>query len=498
MTSLMTSCQARPPIGRYGPQDADQEAAVAGVAIAGGGFAGLMTSILLARRGHEVTVIERDPPPAWEPSGPPTVDDDAEVDAWRRAGAPQCRQSHVLLARARRVLVEEAPDVLDALLASGVREQAANVGAGDVPGEAMLLGRRLVTEAVIRGFADREPRVTVRSGDAVTALVAVDGAVPVVTGVRTQSGEVLAADLVVDAGGRRSALPGWLADLGARPPVDEEQPLGFFYLTRFYRVRPGCAMPVMRVPGSVPLDYATVIAFGGDSDTFSLTITLSVEDPHRTAMRDPVKHRQFLAAVPMAAEWLEIGDPISDIAVMARIENRRRRLVDPDGPVVGGLVPIGDASLHTNPTLGRGTAMAFWQGQQLANRMADPWEPIGLVDEMDRWTQENLGIWYDTQAAADAAGIVRLEAGIRGERLPMPDDPMARFVAGAMALAPTDPAVGSAVTRVVHLLASPMEAFGATDVAQRVTEFLETEPDLEPHPEGPTRAAFEAIATGAA
>ena len=42
--------------------------------------------------------------------------------------------------------------------------------------------------------------------------------VPHVTGVVSEAGEELAADLVVDTMGRRSPLPGWLAALGARPP----------------------------------------------------------------------------------------------------------------------------------------------------------------------------------------------------------------------------------------------------------------------------------------
>jgi hypothetical protein len=43
--------------------------------------------------------------------------------------------------------------------------------------------------------------------------------VPHVTGVRTKAGELFPADLVVDMSGRRSALPGWLQDIGSGPPV---------------------------------------------------------------------------------------------------------------------------------------------------------------------------------------------------------------------------------------------------------------------------------------
>jgi len=180
---------------------------------------------------------------------------------------------------------------------------------------------------------------------------------------------------------------------------------------------------------------------------------------------------------------------------MARIENRRRRLVDGDGPVVGGVVALGDASLHTNPTLGRGISLALWQAQHLAEvaAAADD-DPLDVVAELDDWTEANLGVWFDTQVAADAAGVERLAAGLRGERLPPSDDPGGRRAAAAFALAQTDPVVGTAVTRMIHLLAPPAEALGDPEVIGRIGAFLQTEPDLERPVDAPTRSEFEAIA----
>ena len=59
--------------------------------------------------------------------------------------------------------------------------------------------------------------------------------VPHVTGVRTSDGEHIACDLVVDAMGRRSELPRWLAALGARPATEEAEDSGFTYYTRYFR-----------------------------------------------------------------------------------------------------------------------------------------------------------------------------------------------------------------------------------------------------------------------
>jgi flavin-dependent dehydrogenase len=464
---------------------------VTDVVIAGGGFAGTAAALFLARRGHAVTLIERDGPP---PDGGP----DADFEAWRRPGVPQARQSHALLARARRVLVDEVPDVVETLLDRGVHEQEIGVGAGTVPGEAMLSTRRLVAEAVLRRAAEQEPGVQVLSGDAVASLVVASRAdVPVVAGVRTQSGGELRADLVVDAGGRRSALPRWLEEVGARPVAEEVQELGFFYLTRFYRVRPGFERPVIRVPSGVTLDYGAALSFSADNDTFSLSLTLSVDDPHRQALRDPARFDRFFARVPRTAPLVAMGEPLTDVSLMARIENRRRRLVDHDGPVVGGVVALGDASLHTNPTLGRGVSLAMWQAQHLADAAAVAADdPLAFVAHHDDWTQANLGVWFDTQTAVDAASLERMEAGLRGARVLSSPNPNARRAAAAFVLAETDPVVGAAVTRMVHLLASPIDAFADPEVARRLDAFLETEPDLERPVDSPTRAEFEALAVG--
>jgi len=135
------------------------------VVVVGGGLAGLAAALFLARHEHTVTLVERD--------GPPGEGDSADEDAtnWKRPGAPQSHQSHVLLGRARRVLLEEAPDVLRAMAARGILEHEVRVGAATVEGEAMLPTRRLVAEGVLRRIVEDEPSITVRCGDS-TATIA--------------------------------------------------------------------------------------------------------------------------------------------------------------------------------------------------------------------------------------------------------------------------------------------------------------------------------------
>src|SRR5919199_1853684 len=85
------------------------------VAVVGGGAAGLLASLLLARAGHEVLVLERD-------HLEPAPDVESAAAAAFRPAAPQIVQPHIVMARCRVLLRAQLPDVYDALLAAGVAE----------------------------------------------------------------------------------------------------------------------------------------------------------------------------------------------------------------------------------------------------------------------------------------------------------------------------------------------------------------------------------------
>ncbi|HEV7707431.1 MAG TPA: FAD-dependent oxidoreductase, partial [Asanoa sp.] len=81
------------------------------ILVLGAGLCGLTTAMLLARDGHQVTVLERDP---GEP--PPAADAWRE---WQRPGVNQFRLPHLMPARWRVEMAAELPEVLDALEAAG-------------------------------------------------------------------------------------------------------------------------------------------------------------------------------------------------------------------------------------------------------------------------------------------------------------------------------------------------------------------------------------------
>ena len=84
------------------------------VIVVGGSAAGQFTALLLARAGHEVVLLDRDPVE-------PASDIEAAASAFRPA-VPQYVQPHIVLPRCRLLLRQVLPDVYNALLAAGAGE----------------------------------------------------------------------------------------------------------------------------------------------------------------------------------------------------------------------------------------------------------------------------------------------------------------------------------------------------------------------------------------
>ena len=221
------------------------------IAIVGGGMAGMLAALVLARDGHHVTVYERD-----DTNLPDTADE--AFDGWDRRGAPHARQSHALLARLRRFLHDRAPDVLDALLEQGATELTLErllppeiTDRDPRPGDdelVLLCCRRLTIEWVLRRAVTSEPGVRWRGGVGVAGLLA---DATDVRGLRLEDGTTVTADLVVVAGGRNSPVMAWIAELGGPiQPVEESSEAGIIYLSRFYRLRDGRELPVLTKNGA--------------------------------------------------------------------------------------------------------------------------------------------------------------------------------------------------------------------------------------------------------
>src|SRR6188472_2416723 len=171
--------------------------------VAGGGVAGLACALAVARAGHEAVVLERDDVRAAESA------DGAFGVA--REGIPHFLQPHAFLPRGRRILMDMAPDVLDALLEAGADPQdvSEQLSGPRKPGDEDLVYlwvRRPVIEWALRRFAAAEHGVELRAGAQVDALLVEDGRA---VGVGVAGGEAVRGDVVVDALGRYRTPAGW-------------------------------------------------------------------------------------------------------------------------------------------------------------------------------------------------------------------------------------------------------------------------------------------------
>ena len=211
-------------------------------------------------------------------------------------------------------------------------------------------------EAVLAGVAAAAPGVTVVRGVAVAGLrtgePSADG-IPHVVGVRTEAGDDIDADLVVDATGRRSPLPAWLKSIGAREPYQELEDSGFVYYGRHFRSDDGSIPPML---GGVLMHYDSVctLTLPADNGTWGVGITASAKDAALRRLADADTWMQAVRSYPLIAHWVE-AEPLDDApAVMAKIEDRYRRFVVDGRPVATGVVVVGDSWACTNPSLGRG------------------------------------------------------------------------------------------------------------------------------------------------
>jgi 2-polyprenyl-6-methoxyphenol hydroxylase-like FAD-dependent oxidoreductase len=470
---------------------------VAEVLVVGGGVVGMGLGMLLARDGHAVTSLERD-------AQPPPGDSGEAWDSWERKGVTQFRLPHLFLARYRQILGEELPEVVAAIDGDGALHLNPLIDApesfrgpvreGDDRYE-MLSGRRAVTERSVASVAEKTPGLNIRRGVAVDGLLTgpeVIGGIPHVVGVHTTDGEEFRADLVIDCSGRRSALPSWLAALGARPPVEEVEDSGFIYLGRHFR-SPDGQLPAALGPPLQAYGSISVLLLPADNGTWSVTIIARSGDRALLGLKDTARWESVVRSLPTAAHWLD-GIPIEDrIITMTKIEDRHRDL-RPDGtPVATGLLAVADAWACTNPSVGRGASIGMLHAQTLRDtlRKTGPDRPGELAEAFAVATADTVEPWFQTTLSFDRHRLAEMSAMADGTTYD-PGDP-AYDIAGALAQASArDHDVFRAFLELALVLELPETILARPGMFDKVIELGSDWREQEPF--GPDREALVAMA----
>lgn len=414
--------------------------------VVGGSIAGLLAARALADAFDEVIVVERG-----------ALLDDPDP----RPNVPQGAHAHGLLAGGLCALEELFPGLTAQLMRSGcpvgdnLRDAAwifggRRLAVGESGVRAMTLARPLL-ESTIRERVRRLPNVDLRTHVRCQGLLAAEGKISGARATIDGVERALAAEVVVDASGRNSKLPEWLAAIGFTPPTVDEVGLETHYVTRLYSRGPQqMAGPIAVVVVSDPATPRGGLALALDERRWI------VSQYSLGGARPPSDHPgfvQFSGTLPgsQLSDLLRGAEPLGAAATM-RFPSSIRRRYERLRRIPDGLFVVGDALASFNPTFGQGITVAAKQAVVLRELGARAQQPGVGRDFLERAARITDVAW-DT-----SVGRVLSYPGAIG-RPTLKMRLARRYLPRVIARSHDDVVVATALLEVMQFLAPPESLF---------------------------------------
>ncbi|MFE5700977.1 NAD(P)/FAD-dependent oxidoreductase [Rhodococcus koreensis] len=399
------------------------------ILILGAGMGGLGAAFMLANRGLDVQVIEKDGPP------PDRAED---AFAWDHKGIPQFGHAHMFLPLGWGILNRESPQAIARMREYGAHDldfsrPYAGGEYADWPTDPELRSMaicRPIIQWSMHTCAQEHEKIDIVTDAPVTGLVFDEGNIPI--GVETGKGTFY-GDVIIDAMGRRSAATSWVVD-------DREAMLHYegelAYYSRIYKVDdPGASDShgLHKKPyGSGEMYDGGITCYVGPEGDNYRSVMYHALPEDRELQKAALDVNRFDAGLNVLDDlrvWLEGTTPVSSkVQVLTRVGNHyhRPRLDTPDA---GRLISIGDAFSHQSPALGRGISMALRAAELVADLIAqhgDNYHQLGKA-VADALNETFEPLYYDSKAQDDYR-----TARFRGDITPDALDPHLRILVQAM------------------------------------------------------------------
>jgi 2-polyprenyl-6-methoxyphenol hydroxylase-like FAD-dependent oxidoreductase len=428
--------------------------------VLGGSIAGLLTARVLSDRYATVTIVERDHLP---------------TTAAQRRGVPHGRHVHGMLPGGLRIIEGLLP---------GFTAQVTGAGGltGDILGNVRwylnglalrrtttgltaLSASRPLLEAVIRERVRALPGVVVLDGHDVTGLCASqsrDRIVGATVADRHGGGaRVIPADLVVDATGRGSRTPRWLAELGYAAPSTDRVAIDLAYTSCLVTAPDDLfgddlIIVTPRYPGQ--RRSAVMQRLEGHRVLITLAGVLGERPP---AAPDELPAYARTLAMPDTYDVLRTAEPLGE-PMTFRFPTYVRHRYDHLRRFPAGLLVAGDATCGFNPVYGQGMSVAAMNAAALGEELSHGSEP-----DPYRYFQSVARILEAPWRMAVGADLAL--AGVTGPALP--ESPLTPDYLRRLQLAGTEDAELAAALVRVTALVDPPQTLLRPEIVERVEAF---------------------------